>query len=1104
MSMNLFGKANETGLTGIILEDIIRKAIDIKNDKIEREYGIPAKYVNTLKNSPDFGRDKNGNTKFDNDCIKIISSILLKYYEIEKSNETDVKEKLLDLTYESANNYIDLQPKHLAIIIFDTVKQKKDMAISLPWTYYENSIKEGLELILKSMISDISPELYLVIKQNKLTYELLQKVIYNQETGHNQIVDRLESMRIENSKNQEEREPTPKKMFDVEVFYKKVKNLVERPNVIKTDFLNLCGPDRIVDAYIEPHYKIRGSEERDSLKNWILQSCTDYDALHVHVIKGYPGHGKSMLCLMSVYYFYMHNEGWDFGYAEHILWYSLSAVWYTKILENNLIEIKDDSSEERIIETVIDMIRDCKNRGWDKTIVFLDSYDDMIANLPKEPVDLFGKIVSAIENEIMNNSIDIHVFILVRESTSVEGAFEDVVKEREIITIDHLTRKDREDWFNKRCSLIVDEHERVAFEEYWNKTFTNYENISKDKKTEINKIIGIPFLFRLIVNYRIPDLRTVGKAYRDLSKKLFEQESVYDSKELESKHIELAFLKYKIHSDIRGTNNQKLFKKIEHKRDEEKLIRYFEKNCSVKNFVYANSREKTINFYHESFHDYYLACYIKNILIGIREHAESEMDIKRKLSSIAYRKLGDAFKNCIYIVRDLLDDGAIEWNYIIKYVLERLSVINNPEIIAYYPTENSEENVKMEDLEHTDDGTHNYNIKEYCNLFCNVFSIFSIMDVDDIELDDDNRSRLSYLLKTFDCSEMVLRPCEAFNSIESQRALLSKAFFRKGTFKKWNFDGSDFTEAMFKDIIFTEESQLRKCEYENTVFDTVSFVGRTDLSLNVFEECAFTHVGFNQYTDQHSCQKNDDTDIKFVIESVTFRNCKFTDITFRHCIFTHTKFDKCKFANVKFDYCEGLYSSSFINDCRNELLYVNGIRADDFDFFDNQFTTDKEEEKSCILAISAKNSIINDVNDYFEKDEKHKKLSKQLFDGSFDYKDKIKRINDDIINESDNNEHNCFKLKLIDEDKRRCIHIEGEKDIISNFEDASKNLLRLLELLSDSLKENRITDIHCFYGGPVSLPFFVGRRLGTDFNIHIYQYDQEKKTYKKVRISAGY
>ena len=96
MSMNLFGKANETGLTGIILEDIIRKAIDIKNDKIEREYGIPAKYVNTLKNSPDFGRDKNGNTKFDNDCIKIISSILPLFFKNELVNFKNLNKFTID------------------------------------------------------------------------------------------------------------------------------------------------------------------------------------------------------------------------------------------------------------------------------------------------------------------------------------------------------------------------------------------------------------------------------------------------------------------------------------------------------------------------------------------------------------------------------------------------------------------------------------------------------------------------------------------------------------------------------------------------------------------------------------------------------------------------------------------------------------------------------------------------------------------------------------------------------------------------------------------------------------------------------------------------
>jgi hypothetical protein len=53
------------------------------------------------------------------------------------------------------------------------------------------------------------------------------------------------------------------------------------------------------------------------------------------------------------------------------------------------------------------------------------------------------------------------------------------------------------------------------------------------------------------------------------------------------------------------------------------------------------------------------------------------------------------------------------------------------------------------------------------------------------------------------------------------------------------------------------------------------------------------------------------------------------------------------------------------------------------------------------------------------------------------------------------------------------------------------------------LESNDIADIHFYYGGPVFVPFYIGRMLGPDFNIHIYQYSRDHKEYIKVGVSAG-
>ena len=1071
------------------LFDKIGDVVDEKRENIaESEYGISSKYVKALKSSSDYVRDESGGTFYDDDCIKVIGSILRQYYKSQNKSALLVRQELVLLKYGSSQ---DLDTGKIAEKIFNAGIQSTEDTWDLGWNNVPGSIKSGLKIIIDSMVEEVKGSrdyLSLAIQVDHTEKTLLREIAdVTDITKSNReslvqfdkklsiMLSRMEAIdKIGESNLQFDRDygntPFLITVSEVNDFYKNVLKLAQGQYNDVQPFLKICGKESIADAYIEPYYVYYG--HRAKVKDWVAQIWTEDEQNYgVHFIKGNPGHGKSMFCMMSICDFLFKKlEHIEVEY-DNVLWFSMGTAWYTTILDNTIQSVDENSSEAEILKQVRKIPATCRNLSKGAAMVFLDGYDDLLVKNSNINADFINQIRDALLTEIIKNELQIHVFITIRETSAVN------IDENDAVTIDYLTREDREEWYKKRLNSIKDENEKTSLEKYWKNTFSVYNNSIED--TKIERIIGVPQLFRFIINYKIEDLKTAGKAYANLCHILFQNYG--DEKNLTYYHERLAFEIYKSELNV--------YKKVEtNQLVPSDILDYFTQNCPAKYFVQV-TKDGKIDFSHEVFRDYFLANYFSRLFSNLSSNG-TEDDVKNMLSKIAYWKFGVAQRNSVQMFYDLTENVIIEWKRIIDTMLSRLSVINS--------TKKNEDGTINQ--EHTDDGINNYSMREYCNIFCNTLSFFSIHN-QDIELSPKNQERLSYLLKLFDCTGIILRACGSISKIDSQRALLTDSYIRNSIFEKWNFEGADFAGAKFEKVTFVNNN-LTKCNFSKTEFSDVSFLNNSDLSRNTFDECKFTQVSFGINSFGIIINDSETSNAilnRCVIEGITFRNCTFEKVTFNNCNFSHAVFEHCTFSNVEFFYPIGLFASSFTKECviktGSQICTENGKPAYDFSIFDRQ---GRNQEESCIFAISiGDNRIMEEVKSFSEQDKDIQSFIKK--DGFIEkailekigYKEKADE-SQDIINDQ-------FYCEI--DDDYRMIHFYC--GYINNYEQFSRNFLRYLEVLKEALFANNITNIHVFNLGPIFTLFYIGRVLGNGFNIHLYQYDRGIGTYSKVGVIAG-
>lgn len=1160
---------NQEGLEDklrIIIANYNQTAGTITRDKLLKEL-----HINTISPEGSSGDRGNGKTKrwfgafesigFHNNYVTIEQCIeMLDGWNGAEKYSTGVsdncKEYILRILTEYDRKYDDLEIRRqlvlnfIAFQKFDSESFAEDIYENSDCIYdYDNSqlsddewkktVCCGLQLVLENIREQVSKTgaYSSMIKQCGEILNQVRMFAGKTQINQNERVQYLEKVLnfIGGPKSQgktDTSESIVSKQRLYADFYKSVVMMVE--GEFKSDFLDILGRNNsIVDNYIEPRVEECNGER---LTAWVCdvfndKGCT-YD--YVHLIKGDSGYGKSTFCLTTVYDFikkqflpahlYPSQHQWSVG-LQNVLFFSLSPSWYTDAVGNQLKKINDKSERGCIIDCLCEMIDECNENQIKNSILFLDGYDDLLmsSNGGLE-TDLIDEIRQRLENKIRGfRELNIQVFITVRGSSLIAGRavinLDDYEEEKveNDVTIRKLSKVDREEWYKNRINAMsLRSKQRQLLQDYWENHFAKYEKEAELKKDKgIDGIIGSPFLFRVVVNKRIEDLKNAGQAYKELTKKVLSNSKVKvssTSKEKDSSspdilvnHEKLAFGKYTQEMENYYIESRSSFEK----RDLYSEFSGFFSNCPIRYFVRVDNKNRTIDFSHESFEDYFLASYVVKKIVAIkweRREKDKETIAKEFLSSIARWRFRKSHANSLQMIADLLEEENVDagtWKIIFEVLLERLSVVNNMEI---------------DDSEHTDDGEHNYCMREYNNIFCNAMSIYSYqkrldpkeLPSNELGLSEINQRRLAYLLKLYDCSEMCLTPViskiEAKTTENGQmlwdvrRSIFSDSLIKEGKFEGWNLEGSDFRGSDFENIIFSDDTSLVQCNFESASFRNVAFRGAAVLSGAVFNNTTFENVSFGDL-------KGEEYDERCIVNGAVFNNCTFKNLSFYACEMYHSLFDACTFEDVKFDYVKGIYSSSFRGNCTVygcSVKYNGRVVDDSFEVFDEEGESNFDLTHSCTLAVGVSGVKCETMADGLKDGRRFIEDVKLYCD---------KRLNgNQLIDECcDDGKRDCGEVweeyfgTRLEQDAAYGFDVIKDSDAfigilhidkIQNLTKASRDFQKCIGDLKVELEKSNVSDVHVFYKGPVFIPVIIGNLLGSDFNIFSYQYNLNEKTYE--------
>ena len=938
----------------------------------------------------------------------------------------------------------------------------------------------------------------------------------------------------------------------IERYYQKISNIVTSNRV--AEFSDICGSEKIIDTYIQPK-SINENEKRRPLWELISGAINDTETDgYVHMIVGGPGQGKSLFCLMSVY---EHYNGKKTNYKEdnnniassykRVLWFSLSSTPYTNDLNNKICDLPGGNLITQ--DVVVDLISDGVNRmiesyaafereayrnensiddggpfesdnPEDITVVFIDGFDDLLFSssdvTSSSSIErIANRVHGFIATNINDNVHNIRVFFTVRKNSV------DINKDNRnlYIKIDDLKCDDRKCWYEKleerlKHKVSVAEgkgsqkakkykEELESIRSYWN-TYIEPHNQKVDeekndedgekprdlKRSVLKDILGIPFLFRIIMYNQIENIDSAGDVYTSLCDKIIDRYNLNDDEKklFINKHADKAFELFKL--SYKGTVDQQ---------EEDDLKKYFsQKNGILKKFVYI-SKNGRLDFYHQSFKDYFLARFFFEKLCLIQDETipnEKEKLAKDFFACLAYGRFGQSKDNMMTMLHDLLKHkSTLNWDYLLKEILlKRLSVINDRSKTQ------GEGDQKHEDTEHTDDMKHNYCMREYNNIFCNAISILCActQDGSQITLGEEDINRLSYLFRLFDLNEIILKPfvkSESDKRIDLQRALMKTSLILNGKKCNWNMQGADFSGATFSAISFSGGADFRGCKFHKTKFrNKIVFGADTRLEDVLFENCSFERVDFGEEGKRTNNFKR-----------TIFRNCNFQDVHFFNCNLFQSVFeysleqDNNKdfvFRNVAFKDVTGLQPSSFIN-CSPLNVTFNGKICDES--FLSVESDDSFGENTSVLAINIKNEKNKEkYYDFFGDVESFLKEKGYCSDKDKNYSvdlDEKNRLNEQIKNTGytiNTITHTCRRVDLEHEPIK-----EGEYNL------ASSQLSVVLKELRILMEQNGILKICLFYKGPIFVPLFIGRILGSCFDILVFQSKPSKNGLCRTYVSAG-
>ncbi|HIV68803.1 MAG TPA: pentapeptide repeat-containing protein [Candidatus Butyricicoccus stercorigallinarum] len=342
-----------------------------------------------------------------------------------------------------------------------------------------------------------------------------------------------------------------------------------------------------LDAYSEEHPKKKILDE--------IESWCEEQRFGVMLVCGEPGHGKTTLCRKAVHEHFMKGA---YQNKRNVFWFRLNPA-YSEIIQGGKLVLKNCFGWGiRDLRQPIDR-KDCEGG-----LIFLDGYDEL--KMQAQGIGLqFSDFVQTVWDYA--EELQMHVVITARTRSL---AWENHGRLDRELTLAPLTEEQQDEWIQRRFELH-------AYRE-------DFQTLRQNE--EMQKLLGIPVLFRMIVEARLED---TASGVVDLYDKLFDHTMGrrrlrdQETQEWKEKYERLAYEIYR-NDETSTTVDQETFG--------EEILYLF----------YLRGGGQYAEFLHRSFYQYFLARFLYRELTEVGDVDNA----KPFLCFLAERKLDD----------DVLDD----------------------------------------------------------------------------------------------------------------------------------------------------------------------------------------------------------------------------------------------------------------------------------------------------------------------------------------------------------------------------------------------------------------------------------------------------------------
>lgn len=386
----------------------------------------------------------------------------------------------------------------------------------------------------------------------------------------------------------------------------------------------LSNDEVYIDAYsVEyPETKILNTIDRWSSKD-------DYGVMLIH---GEPGHGKTTLCRKAVYEYGMDRFCKD---KTNVFWFRLNPA-YSDIINKNGELVLENAFCWGNIKSQREIIPLRENKeAYEESIIFLDGYDELKVQAQSINIRLRDFIDTVKEYA---EEYQIH-FVVTARTRSVE----DELYELEIPTLEFapMTKEQQTNWIHKRQELHEYEGKFVKL---------------RESSEEMKEMLGIPILFRMVVNARLEDTATgVVELYDKLFRATMERRDS-NSETVKKWRQNYQYLAYKIYC------NNEQFADIQGKQQANEFLYMF--------YIKGGDKQH-VEFLHRSFYQYFLAHFLYRKMSEVEDEASAEAflcclaerqidkDVLNYIQQIQKNKRQVTQEKCEQIINTLEQTGTI-------------------------------------------------------------------------------------------------------------------------------------------------------------------------------------------------------------------------------------------------------------------------------------------------------------------------------------------------------------------------------------------------------------------------------------------------------------